>query len=152
MSEEKVILVVEDQAPIRNILAHHLRTAGYKVLEAESGALALKTLETDHVDLIYLDVMMPKLDGFSVLEHVRKSEKTAKTPVIMCTAKAAQDDVLRARKLGANDYVVKPFTKAVLVEKAKKLIGEPTPVTQPKKPEKPDSGSRPEPPNPPSTP
>lgn len=132
--KDKVILVVDDMGTIRAAMAHHLKTAGYKTIEAESGASALQIAFREPPDLIILDVMMPKIDGFTVLERLRKEESTAKLPVIICTAKGFREDVLRASQLGASDYIVKPFSKAIVLEKVKRLIGDPPPVRKAPKP------------------
>jgi DNA-binding response OmpR family regulator len=80
--------------------------------------------------------MMPKVDGFTVLDRLRKSEKAQKIPVIMCTAKGQREDVVQAMHTGANDYIVKPFSKQVLLDKVKKLIGEAEPAPKKAKPAK----------------
>lgn len=131
--KEKVILVVDDMGTVRSVLAHHLRTAGYKAVEAESGAVALQILVHEHVDMVILDVMMPKLDGFSVLEKLKKNEKTANIPIMMCTAKGFREDVVHAMQSGAADYIVKPFSKQTVLEKVKRIIGDPPSVPAPVK-------------------
>lgn len=122
---EKVILIVDDKGTTRNILVHNLRTAGYRAIEAESGIVALNIAFHERVDMIILDVMMPKLDGYTVCERLRANEKTKDVPVVMCTAKGMKEDVVLAMRAGANDYIVKPFSKATVMEKVKKFIGDP---------------------------
>ncbi len=136
-TRDKVVLVVDDMATIRAAMAHHLKTAGYKTLEAESGAAALQIAFRQPPDLILLDVMMPKLDGFAVLEKLKSEPGTAKIPVVLCTAKGLREDVLKANQLGADDYIVKPFSKQTVLDKVKKLIGEPPPPPPKEKKPKP---------------
>lgn len=153
--KEKVILVVDDMGTVRSVLAHHLRAAGYKAVEAESGAVALQILVHEPVDMVILDVMMPKLDGFSVLEKLKKNEKTSKIPIMMCTAKGFREDIVHAIQSGAADYIVKPFSKQTVLEKVKKLIGDPPSVPAsakkpaakpaPKPPDAKAEGAKPEP-------
>lgn len=142
---DKVILVVDDMGTVRAALAHHLKTAGYKTLEAESGATALQIAFREPPDLVILDVMMPKVDGLAVLEKLRNEQSTSRLPVIICTAKGFREDVVRANQLGASDYIVKPFSKQIVLDKVRKLIGDPPPKKG-SPPAKPPAGGEPKPP------
>jgi two-component system copper resistance phosphate regulon response regulator CusR len=123
---KKNILIIDDMKQIRDILWFSLKQEGYKPILAESGLKGIDLLfhGEDKIDLIILDVMMPKMDGFQVLEWIRTSDHSAaKTPVIMLTAKAQKEDVIKGFKQGADDYVLKPYKFAELLEKVKNLIG-----------------------------
>ena len=99
------ILIVEDERPISNLIRLSLKKAGYACTCAYDGAEAADILETTRFDLILLDVMLPEIDGFSLMEYIRPME----IPVIFLTAKNAVADRVRGLQLGAEDYLVKPF-------------------------------------------
>lgn len=101
------ILVVDDDDRIRDLTRRFLSNLGYHVTAANGGVTAKKLLEQLVFDLIVLDVMMPQVDGFELLEHLRKTDKT--TPVIMLTARGETTDRIEGLKLGADDYLTKPF-------------------------------------------
>jgi DNA-binding response OmpR family regulator len=119
------VLIVDDEFRIRKLLADFLVREGYKVLEAEDGEEALDILfETGKkVDLVILDVMMPKYDGWFVLERIREYMTI---PVVMLTARSDEYDQLKGFKLGADDYVTKPFSPGVLVARVNKLLSKTT--------------------------
>jgi len=102
-----VILIAEDEEDIRHLLAMHLRQEGHSILEAADGQEALELFARSPVDLILLDVMMPRLNGFQVLTRVRESSDI---PVIFLTAQLEEEDKILGLGLGADDYVVKPFS------------------------------------------
>lgn len=102
-----VILIAEDEEDIRHLLAMHLTQEGHTVLEATDGQEALAVFSRHRVDLILLDVMMPRLNGFQVLTQVRESSDI---PVIFLTARLEEEDKILGLGLGADDYVVKPFS------------------------------------------
>ena len=123
---QKVVLVVDDKKAVRDIINYTLRNAGYAVLEAEDGWAALKTLAESPVNAVVLDVMMPKIDGYEVVRRVRQMSEAAKQiPIIMCTAKDTRNDIVNALKAGADDYIVKPFSKDTLLGKVRKHAGDP---------------------------
>ncbi len=111
------LLVVDDDAAIRKLVAHRMQHAGHLVLQAADGEEALRLAKGQPVDLVLLDVMMPGLDGLSVLAQLRAHKPPTSLPVIMVTAKDKGDDVIQALRLGANDYVVKPFDFQVLLQR-----------------------------------
>ena len=113
------ILVVDDEKLIRNVIREYLANEKYEVLEAENGFDALRVLETNKVDLIILDIMMPKVDGITVLETIRK---VSSVPVILLTAKGQEEDKLFGYEMGADDYMTKPFSPKVLIAKVKALL------------------------------
>lgn len=126
MKYVKTILIIDDMKPIRDILWFSLKREGYKPVLAESGQRGLQILfdEKQPVNLVILDVMMPKMNGFEVLEKIRTNNHLAsKVPVIMLTAKAQKEDVLRGIQKGADDYILKPYTFPDLLAKIKNLIG-----------------------------
>ena len=99
------ILIVEDEKPISNLIRLSLKKAGYDCTCAFDGAEAADILEQRRFDLILLDVMLPEIDGFSLMEYIRPME----IPVIFLTAKNAVNDRVKGLELGAEDYLVKPF-------------------------------------------
>lgn len=115
------VLVADDEMRIRRLLADFLYRAGYDVLEAQDGeqALAIVFDKKQKVDLVVLDVMMPKYDGWFVLEKIRECYRT---PVVLLTAKSEESDQLKGFKLGADDYVTKPFSPSVLVARIDNLL------------------------------
>jgi len=100
------ILIAEDDAEARLILTKYLASKGYEILEASDGHQALEAFHSYQPDAILLDLMMPRLDGWEVLSAVRAQRPT---PVLVITARDATDDVVKALKMGADDYIVKPF-------------------------------------------
>lgn len=110
------ILVVDDERLIRNVIREYLENEKYEVFEAENGFDALRVLETNRVDLIILDIMMPRMDGFETLKEIRK---TKDTPVIMLSAMKEEEDKLSSFNLGVDDYITKPFSPKELVARVK---------------------------------
>lgn len=110
------ILIVDDEALIRNVIKEYLLNEGYKVLEAKDGFDALRVISDNKVDLIVLDIMMPKMDGFTCLSEIRK---TKNIPVIMLSARKEETDKLNSFDLGVDDYVTKPFSPKELVARVK---------------------------------
>ena len=100
------ILIADDEAEIRDLLHLYLEKDGYDVLEAEDGAQALSLLQTEDVDLVILDIMMPGIDGYRVLRNIRENNNV---PVIMLSAKGSDSDKILGLDLGADDYTTKPF-------------------------------------------
>ena len=112
----KKILVIEDNQEVREILEEVLELSGYEVATAEDGAIGAKNAIASPPDLIICDVMMPKLDGFGVLNILSKKPETADVPFVFLTAKAEKDDFRRGMNLGADDYITKPFYKDELLQ------------------------------------
>lgn len=100
------ILIADDEAEIRDLLHLYLEKDGYDVLEAEDGAQALSLLQSEDVDLVILDIMMPGIDGYRVLRNIRENNNI---PVIMLSAKSSDADKILGLDLGADDYITKPF-------------------------------------------
>ena len=125
MVEKKTILVVDDMPQIRKILRFSLKTEGYNVILANSGKSALEQAfdESNAIDLILLDIMMPKMDGYEVIQRLREADMTKEIPIIFLTAKAQQKDVIKGLEIGGNDYVVKPYKFDDLNKKIQKWLG-----------------------------
>lgn len=114
------VLVCEDERPIRELLSINLTRHGFEVLEAASGEEALRLYdETPGIELALLDIMLPKMDGFSVCEALR--ERNASMGIVMLTARAQESEKIRALKLGADDYVTKPFSPSELAARLEAL-------------------------------
>ena len=114
------ILVVEDDAPIRRGLVGALRFGGYEVDETPDGEDLLSRVRSNPPDLVLLDVMLPGRDGFELLEELRRA--LPRLPVIMLTARGDEDDRVRGLKLGADDYVVKPFSARELLARVEAVL------------------------------
>lgn len=113
------ILIAEDEERLRKIVVKYLASEGFRVLEAEDGVKALEVFNSYDIDLLILDVMMPKLDGWNVLKKVREDSAV---PVIMLTARDSEEDTLFGFRLGTDDYVTKPFWTGELVARVKALL------------------------------
>jgi len=122
MSMEEVILVVEDDRHISELLEFNLLKQGYRVLTAETGTEGLKLALEKTPSLVVLDVMLPQLDGVSVLRKLRESEKTRQTPVLMLTAKTDESDILVGLELGADDYMAKPFSVKEVIARIRAIL------------------------------
>jgi DNA-binding response OmpR family regulator len=119
MSKARIV-VVEDEPAIRRGVADALRLTGYEVAEASDGSIGLKEAQSGGVDLVLLDLMLPKLDGFQVLAELRRVCPTR--PVILLTARGGEEDRVRGLKMGADDYVVKPFSARELVARVEAVL------------------------------
>lgn len=115
------ILVVDDERRIRKLLKDFLAKKDYEVIEAKDGEEALEIFEErkDTIDLILLDVMMPKLDGWSVLRQIRQNSKV---PIIMLTARGEEQDELFGFELGVDEYISKPFSPKILVARVEAIL------------------------------
>ena len=118
-TDQYSILVVDDETPIRRILHTRLSMMGYKVFTAADGVEALEVFECQHPDLIVLDVMMPKLDGYGVCQAVRR---TSRVPIIMLTALSDVRDRITGLEMGADDYMVKPFSPKELESRIRSIL------------------------------
>lgn len=121
MHKERLnILLAEDDLNLGVLLVDYLETEGFNVKLCKDGELALKAFQNNQFDLCLLDVMMPKMDGFSLAKAIRSKDKTI--PVIFITAKSLKEDKLNGYDLGADDYVTKPFDEEELLWKIKAVI------------------------------
>lgn len=117
------ILVVEDDAIINSMYKTKLELDGFEVLSATNGAMGLEMAKKEKADLILLDVIMPQLDGFTVLAELKKDPKIKNTPVIMLTNLGTEEDKAKGKKLGAVDYVVKSgLTPAQVCDKVREYL------------------------------
>lgn len=113
---ERLILIVDDEAPIVEILKYNLTKSGYRVIVAYDGEEGYYAAINQKPDLILLDVMLPKMDGFEVLRKIREKQST---PVIMLTAREEEFDKILGLELGADDYITKPFSVRELTARVK---------------------------------
>jgi len=118
------ILVVDDEIYIVHILDFSLGMEGYEVLTALDGEQALDRLKTDKPDLIVLDIMMPKVDGYEVCRTIKANPETQHIPVILLSAKGRNVDQKMGFDVGADDYITKPFSPRKLVERINALLGQ----------------------------
>lgn len=115
----KKILIVEDEKEIRNILKIYLQTAGYEVTEAEDGEEGMKIFYEKTFDLVILDIMLPKKDGWSICREIKQYSSV---PVIIMTARNNEDDEVFGFEIGADDYITKPFSCKVLLARVKTIL------------------------------
>jgi len=116
-AEAKTVLVVEDKASLTQMLQFLFLSKGLSVQIAYNGQEALEKVTSIVPSLILLDIMMPQMDGFEVLEKLKKDPATSNIPVIMLTARKSREDMQRARDLGAVEYITKPFKAVEVVDK-----------------------------------
>ncbi|EPR35075.1 two component transcriptional regulator, winged helix family [Alkalidesulfovibrio alkalitolerans DSM 16529] len=116
------ILVVEDDEDILHLLQFNLESSGYEVVTAMDGAQALAKARRHHPELVLLDLMLPGMDGFEVCKELKKLPETAKTPIIMLTARGEEVDRIVGLELGADDYVVKPFSPREIILRVKAIL------------------------------
>ena len=116
------VLIAEDEADIRQLISFNLERESYNTLLAGDGEEAVLMAYNKIPDLIILDLMLPKMDGFSVFKELRLDSRTKDIPVIMLTAKAQLDDVIAGLEMGADDYLTKPFSPKELVLRVKALL------------------------------
>jgi two-component system phosphate regulon response regulator PhoB len=116
------VLVVEDERSLTEVLAYNLRREGYEVFLAHDGPEGLRKARTHLPDLVILDLMLPGLDGLEVCRELRSTDSTATVPILMLTAKAEETDQVVGFAVGADDYVTKPFSVKVLLQRVKALL------------------------------
>lgn len=116
------ILVADDDQLLLALVEHKLRRRGYEVETAEDGETALQKIREAPPDLVVLDAMMPGRDGFSVLRALAEDPATAGVPVVMLTARRQESDILAGLRLGAREYMVKPFMPEELIERVGRLL------------------------------
>ncbi len=131
LAEPQIILVVDDEADIRDPLCEHLQRSGYAAYGAESAAAARSWLEQSNADLVILDIMMPGEDGLSLCRHLREVDKT---PVILLTALTDDTDKIVGLEIGADDYVTKPFNPRELVARIRAVLRRSEDSEEPRKP------------------
>lgn len=115
----KTILIIEDEIAIQNILAEPLRACGYEVVTASDGLEGINTFHAHHIDLILLDIMLPKINGYAVCEMIRQE---AQTPIILLTALDTEADQIKGFDLLADDYITKPFSIKLVLKRVEALF------------------------------
>jgi DNA-binding response OmpR family regulator len=120
---QRTILVVDDEPFICRSLTFVLRKDNYRVFEARDGEEALAAIREHKPDLVFLDVMMPKMNGFQVTEHVRADASLAGVKIILLTAKGQECDREVGKTAGANDYMTKPFSPSKILDRAREMLG-----------------------------
>ena len=116
------VLVVDDEKTNRAVICRYLELEGYETFQADSGIKTLEMIKTAEFDLVMLDIMMPGMDGFEVLHQIRRRYRKLDLPVIMVTAETVSQKIVKAFKLGANDYISKPIDPAVTIARAEMHI------------------------------
>jgi two-component system chemotaxis response regulator CheY len=120
---ERQFLVVDDFSTMRRIIKGLLKEMGHlQADEAEDGVVALQLVANNPYSMIITDINMPNMNGFELLEKLKAEEKTKHIPVLLVTAEARKEDIIRAAQMGAAGYIVKPFTKSTLEEKILKIF------------------------------
>jgi CheY-like chemotaxis protein len=136
MTRKKTVLIVDDIPLMRTILSKYIRTlalkaiaeesgngtGGFEILEAPNGKVALECMKGREIDLVFLDLMMPEMDGLTFLALRREDPRIADVPVIVCSALGEKETVDRAKELGATSYIVKPFTLKSVEEKFREAM------------------------------
>jgi two-component system phosphate regulon response regulator PhoB len=116
------VLVVDDEPDILALVTYHLARAGYRISTATTGTEALQAAREEQPSLVVLDLMLPELSGFEVLERMRGDKALAETPVLMLTARRDEPDRVKGLSLGADDYLVKPFSPQELVLRVRNIL------------------------------
>ena len=119
----KRILICDDDPVILRLLQVNLELEGYEVLQAHHGEEALEIASAEHPDLVILDIMMPRLDGYQTAERLKASDDTKEIPVVFVSAKAQQSDIEKGKSYGVADYLTKPFDPTDLLEIVERLVG-----------------------------
>ncbi|MBB3190038.1 phosphate regulon transcriptional regulator PhoB [Halomonas cerina] len=123
----KTVLIVDDEAPIREMIAVALEMADYRVLEADNAQAAHAMIVDHQPDLVLLDWMMPGTSGIELARRLKREELTAELPIIMLTAKGEEDNKIQGLEAGADDYITKPFSPRELVARLKAVLRRATP-------------------------
>jgi CheY-like chemotaxis protein len=121
----QTVLLVEDEEPLRLVLRDLLEREGYTIVEAGDGVQALDEIDRSAPDAIVLDLNLPRLDGYGVLNHLRARPATSELPVLVLTAKGDEDNEVRVFESGANDFITKPFRPRALSARLKALLRKP---------------------------
>ncbi len=122
MQSKKKILIVDDEKQLVSLVSLHMKMSGYEVLSANDGEEALSIIKEERPDLIILDLMLPKIDGWEVCKRLRAESRMGNIPVIMLTARSESADKLKGFECGADDYVTKPFSPRELVARVKRVL------------------------------
>jgi len=118
----KKILIADDHAEVVELVRVTLEGEDYEIVDASNGKEALKKARLEKPDLVLLDVVMPKMDGFEVCRKLKKDPQTKEIPIIMLTAKAQEVEKEKGREVGASDYITKPFSPSALLTKIEEIL------------------------------
>jgi two-component system phosphate regulon response regulator PhoB len=121
-TDKPLLLIIEDERDLITLLTYNLEKEGFRVIAAEDGTGGMAKAESQKPDLVLLDWMLPDMTGPEVCRALRKNSRTAKTPIIMLTARSEEPDKVRGLNAGADDYVTKPFSPAELVARIRAVL------------------------------
>ena len=130
MAEKYRILLVDDEPSIVKMVGKRLEVEGFEVLIAMDGQAGLSKAQADHPDLIILDLMLPKLNGYEVCTMLKQDSRYQKIPILLFTAKTQEKDEQLGRECGANAYIRKPFRAQELIEQIRGLIAQSQPTAR----------------------
>jgi two-component system OmpR family response regulator len=116
------VLICDDDPLLLELIEFRLKAKGYETIKAADGAEALAKVRSERPDLVVLDAMMPKSDGFEVLSHIKSDPDLLEIPVIMLTARKGEKDIVSALQKGAEDYLVKPFIPEELLARLSRIL------------------------------
>jgi two-component system phosphate regulon response regulator PhoB len=122
MTSKAVILIIEDDPDIQELLSFSMSKEGWKLLQAKTGEDGLALLKKGQVNCVLLDIMLPGMDGLKALKKMKENEQFRNIPVIMTTAKGEEADIITGLELGADDYVVKPYSPKVLIARIRAAL------------------------------
>jgi len=122
--DKRRVLIVDDEEDLVKIVAFTLKHAGYDILTAYNGNEGLRAAQEEKPDLIILDLMLPKMDGYKICALLKANSKYSHIPIIIFTARAQETDKEMSKEAGANAYISKPFEPEVLLDMVKKLLRE----------------------------
>ena len=126
----KKILIVEDERDVVKLLRYNLEKEGFRVGSVSDGSLALAEMRREDADLVILDLMLPGMDGLEICRQLRRHDKYANVPILMLTARSEEADRVVGLELGADDYVVKPFSMRELIARVRALLRRHEPIPQ----------------------
>lgn len=121
--KKKKIIYAEDSDSLVKLMTYKLQNEGFDLTVFTNGENVYETVIAEKPDLVILDLMMPIKDGLTILKEIKSNPETSSIPVIMLTTNAEEDTILKALESGANEYITKPFSTAVLLAKIKKILG-----------------------------
>lgn len=120
----KKILIVDDQPEVRELVTITLKNENYKILEASEGRESIDIIRKEKPDVVLLDIMLPgEIDGFEVCRQVREDKEFKDISIVMLSSQGSEEDIEKGKKVGADDYFVKPFSPLQLIKKVEDLLG-----------------------------
>lgn len=122
MDEKKLILVVDDEEDIRLLISYNLKSAGYEVLEAATGADAIMLIREKRPNLVLLDLMLGDISGLDISRIIKADSEVKRIPIIMITARTQERDIVKGLDLGADDYITKPFSIPILLSRVRSVL------------------------------